>query len=69
MSASNQEPVDPYHENKTSYEEILTDIRNRYDNPLEELPYDNATELVNAAQKTTQRSKKNKKTSNKCWKK
>jgi len=49
MSASNQEPSAIIHENQADYETILADIRQRYDEPLEQLPYDDATELVNAA--------------------
>lgn len=51
MSASNQEPTDTVYDIKDyDAKEILADIRERYDNPLEAFPYDDATELVNAVQ-------------------
>jgi len=51
MSASNQEPTDTVYDiNSLDYEAVLADIRERYDEPLEAFPYDDATELVNAVQ-------------------
>jgi len=51
MSASNQEPTDTVYDiNSLDYEAVLADIRERYDEPLEAFPYEDATELVNAVQ-------------------
>lgn len=51
MSAAESEPTDPrYDINDVDHKELLADIRERYDEPLESFPYDDATELVNAAQ-------------------
>lgn len=51
MSASESEPTDVIYSIKDyDAKEILADIRERYDNPLEAFPYDDATELVNAVQ-------------------
>lgn len=51
MSAAESEPTDVAYDIKDyDSKEILADIRERYDDPLESLPYEDATELVNAVQ-------------------
>jgi len=51
MSASESEPTQVVYSIKDyDMNEILADIRERYDDPIEAFPYDDATELVNAAQ-------------------